>query len=231
TALDEQSPDRLGWPCFGLAGDGVVPEGVPITWAPGQGVVEFPDGSGSRLAAGHLLVVQVHYNMVDPEVIGQSDSTTVNIRLAPEVAREGVFDLPDGLLNTLFEGTPHALAPGKEEETFTWSFPAEWYTEWLGEDQVELWGFFPHMHERGIKMSVRVLDEQGAEVGCVGEVPRWDFGWQIYYFYEQPIVLEQGQQVEVTCTYDTSADQEPIWPGWGTHNEMCLTGLYLVAPQ
>src|SRR5690606_27977786 len=130
TALDQESPDRLGWPCFGVAGDGVEPDGIPVTWAPGQGVVEFPVGSGSRLGAGDLLVVQVHYNMVDPEVIGQSDSTTVNIRLAPEVAREGVFDLPDGLLNTLFEGTPHALAPGKEEETFTWSFPAEWYTEW-----------------------------------------------------------------------------------------------------
>ncbi len=79
-------------------------------------------------------------------------------------------------------------------------------------------------------MSVRVLDSQGEELGCVAEVPRWDFGWQLYYFYEQPIVLEQGQSI-VTCSYDTSGDSEPIWPGWGTRNEMCLTGLYLVAPE
>jgi mono/diheme cytochrome c family protein len=228
TALDQQSPDRLGWPCFGVAGDGVIPEGIPISWAPGQGVVELPAGSGSRLAAGHLLVVQVHYNMINPELLGQSDSTTVNIRLAPEVAREGVFDIPDGLLATMFGGSPHALAPGQAEETFTWSFPVEWYTEWLGGNTVELWGFFPHMHERGTSMKARVLDEHGAEVGCVADVPRWDFGWQLYYFYEQPIILEHGQQIEVTCTYDTSGDEQAIWPGWGTHNEMCLTGLYIV---
>lgn len=229
TALDEASPDRLGWPCFGLAGDGVAPDSVPITWAPGQGVVELPEGSGSRVAAGNLLVVQVHYNMVDPAVIGQSDSTTVNIRLEPEVAREGLFDIPDGLLATLFEGTPHGLAPGKAEETFTWTFPTEWYIGWNGSESLELWGFFPHMHERGTNMRVRVLDSQGDEIGCLGEVPRWDFGWQLWYFYEQPIVLEPGQLIEVTCTYDTSGDEEPILPGWGTHNEMCLTGLYMVA--
>ncbi len=98
TALDEAPPDRLGWPCFGVAGDGVVPEGIPVTWAPGQGVVDFPAGSGSRMKAGDLFVVQVHCNMVNTELIGESDSATVNLRLAPEVAREGVFDVPDGLI-------------------------------------------------------------------------------------------------------------------------------------
>ena len=44
--LQAQSPDRIGWPCFGGAGDGVNPTGLPIAWAPGQGVVTFPDGHG-----------------------------------------------------------------------------------------------------------------------------------------------------------------------------------------
>ncbi len=180
---------------------------------------------------GDELRVQVHYNMVDPEVLGQSDSTTVNIRLEPEVAREGYFDLPDGLLATLIDGTPHPLAPGQDAETFTWSFPVDWYTNYIGANEVELWGFFPHMHERGTKLNVRVLDSEGQEVGCIADVPRWDFGWQLDYFYEQPIVLEKGQTIEVTCTDDTSGDDEAIYPGWGTYNEMCLTGLYLVPTQ
>lgn len=230
TALDQESPDRLGWPCFGIAGEGVEPSSLPATWAPGQGIVNFPEGSGSRISAGNLLVIQIHYNMVDPTVIGQSDSTTVNLRLESEVEREGVFDLVTGLINTLLEGDPHTLAPGNEAETFTYTFPAQTYIDWLGTDTVELWGFFPHMHERGTTMNVRVLDAQGEDAGCVADVPRWDFNWQLYYFYKQPIVLHGGQMIEVTCTYDTSADAEPIFPGWGTHNEMCLAGLYIVPP-
>lgn len=74
-----------------------------------------------------------------------------------------------------------------------------------------------------------MLDSQGAEIGCLADVPRWDCGWQLWYFDEQPISLEPGQTIEVTYSYDTSGDEQPILPGWGTHDEMCLTGLYLLA--
>ena len=39
-----------------------------------------------------------------------------------------------------------------------------------------------------------------------------------------------GGSDEVTCTYDTTTAPVDIWPGWGTLNEMCLMGVYLVAP-
>lgn len=226
-ALDGESPEREGWPCFGLAGEGVEVSSIPVTWAPGQGTVEFPADSGSRIQAGDLLVVQVHYNMVEAELLGQSDSSTVNLRLADEVAREGYFDLPDGLLDGLFTGDPEPLPPGEEEVEFTWTLEADWYLQ-PGQEQLEFWGFFPHMHEQGTSMSVRILDAQDQEIGCYGEVPRWDFGWQLYYFYEQPVVLQPGDKLEVTCRYDTTGFDEPLWPGWGTGNEMCLAGVYFV---
>lgn len=228
TALDEASPDRLGWDCFGAAGDGVAPNQIPVTWAPGQGVVEFPAGSGARLSAGDLIVIQVHYNMADPEVIGQSDSSTVRVRLEESVEREGFFDLPDGLLGTLFTGQPDSLPPGEQAYDYVWTLPASDYLDAFGLPSLELWGFFPHMHSFGTKLKARVLDQQGNEVACMGDVPRWDFGWQLYYFYEQPIVLGPEHTIEVTCTFDTSGVTEPILPGWGTHNEMCLAGIYLV---
>jgi mono/diheme cytochrome c family protein len=229
-ALDDDSPDRLGWPCFGVAGDGVEPEGVPVSWAPGQGAVRLPADSGYRIDADHLMVVQIHYNMFDASLIGQSDSTTVELQLADEVAREGLFDLPDGLLATMFEGAPYEIPAGDPAHEFTWRLPADWYIGWQGSEQIELWGFFPHMHAYGVSLTARVLDENGEELGCVGEVPRWDFGWQIYYFMEQPIVLKAGYEIEVTCTYDTTDAPTGLLPGWGTFNEMCLMGTYLVAP-
>lgn len=227
-ALDAESPDRLGWPCFGAAGDNVSVRGMPVTWAPGQGLVEFPEGSGSRIAAGDLLVTQVHYNMADPEVIGQTDSSMVRMRLADSIEREGIFDVPDGLLNTLFTGEPDMIPAGETGYDYTWTLPVDEYLGWFGATTLDLWGYFPHMHQYGIEQKVRVLDAEGNEVDCIGDVQHWDFGWQLYYFYEQPITLSAGQTIEVTCTYDTTSVDQPITPGWGTYNEMCLAGLYFI---
>ena len=64
----------------------------------------------------------------------------------------------------------------------------------------------------------------------MAEVPRWDFAWQLYYFYEEPVPFASGDRLRVTCDYDTRAATEPVLPGWGTYNEMCLLGLFLVPP-
>ncbi len=226
-ALDAESPDRDGWPCFGAAGDNVDISGLPVTWAPGQGVVEFPQGSGYRIAADSLYVIQIHYNMDTPESLGQSDSSKVEVAYADEVEKVGFFDLPDGLLGSLFEGQPDALPAGETAFEYTWEISVDDYIA-PGKTSTSLWGFFPHMHERGVSLTARVLNAEGEEVGCLGDVPRWDFGWQLYYFLDQPLVLNEGERLEVTCTFDTSADDEPTMPGWGTRNEMCLAGIYVI---
>ena len=226
-SLDLDSPDRDGWPCFGLAGEGVAAQGVPVAWAPGQGIVEFPPDTGYRLSVGDVMVTQVHYNMSRPELLGQTDQSTVRVRLVDQVARPGFFDLPDGLLDTLFDGNPTLLAPGRESVEYRWEMDLDRYLP-PSPPQAELLGIFPHMHERGREMKIEII-EPGGEETCVAEVPNWDFGWQIYYFYQNPIPLRPGQRLRVTCNFDTRGVTEPIAPGWGTQNEMCLAGVF-VAP-
>lgn len=226
-ALDDESPDRLGWPCFGFAGDNVNVKGVPVSWAPGQGVVELPANTGYRLLAEDQYVVQVHYNMFNEDLIGESDQSLVELQYNDEVEKEGFFDLPDGLLETLATGVPYALPAGEEETTFTFEIEADDYIA-PGEDSTEVWGFFPHLHEYGTALTTRILDENGEEIGCLGDVKHWDFGWQIYYFYEEAVTLQAGHKLEVTCTYDTTSSESDIYPGWGTLNEMCLSGIYVV---
>jgi hypothetical protein len=34
----------------------------------------------------------------------------------------------------------------------------------------------------------------------------WDFNWQDRYFYTQPLLLPKGTKIDVTITYDNSAD-------------------------
>lgn len=224
--LDAQSPDRDGWPCFGAAGDGVDPKGIPVSWAPGMGVTDLPQEVGYRVTPSDWLIVQVHYNLVDPELAGQTDQSTLRLRWADEVAREGFFDLPDPFLESLFEGEPAELAPGEEAVEYTWEYDFS-YLPFFGASQAELHGVFPHMHQRGRKFRVELL--QGGEApACMADVQRWDFGWQIYYFYDQPITVTPQTKLRVTCEFNTQGLTEPVLPGWGTENEMCLAGLFIV---
>ena len=224
-ALDAESPDRDGWPCFGMAGDGVQVKSVPVIWAPGQGVVEFPGESGVPLMPSDRVVVQVHYNLAgDPGAI--TDTSKVRLRLAPEVKNVGVFVLDDPLLDTLRDDVPHALEPGQKSVKYTWSRELKDYFEDL--PNVELYGLMPHMHQRGHQY--RMSFGAGTALGCAMDVPEWDFHWQRMYFYAQPIPVTPSSRLEVTCDYDTSADSEPVLPGWGTRNEMCLATMYFVVP-
>jgi hypothetical protein len=34
----------------------------------------------------------------------------------------------------------------------------------------------------------------------------WDFNWQDRYFYKQPVALPKGTRIDVTISYDNSAD-------------------------
>jgi len=220
-ALDDESPDRLGWSCFGSAGDNVDASGVPVTWAPGQGIVEYPAGMGVPVKTTDKLVIQIHYNLADPTSAGKTDSTTVHLRFASSVTREIAFGLPDGLLDTLSNATPDSLAPGQADVSYTWSRTGRQIG--VGAT-VDLVAVMPHMHQRGLRQKLLI---GGA---CAADLENWSFHWQEFYFYKTPIKLGPNSQVKVTCEYDTRADTEPVFPGWGTRNEMCLTALMVALP-
>lgn len=229
--LHDASPEREGWPCFGAAGDNVAVAGVPVEWAPGQGVVDYPAGMGFQMKSNYQIVIQVHYNLADPESAGQTDSSTVNVRYADAVDRRIVFFLPDGFLDTLRSGKPDSLPAGKAETTYSWSRSGAQLGIPAGLPFVDLVGVGPHMHTRGIgqKLEIGGVD---ASVSCAAELTRWDFHWQRFYFYKPegyPRLL-QSSRIDVTCTYDTTAESAPVLPGWGTRNEMCLMVLMAALP-
>jgi hypothetical protein len=93
--LHADTPDRDGWPCFGMAGDGVNVKAAPVVWAPGQGTVKFPVNSGVPLSPTDKIVLQVHYNLRDPSTLGKVDETAVYLQLADQVERVGIFVLND----------------------------------------------------------------------------------------------------------------------------------------
>jgi hypothetical protein len=226
--LDSASPDS-GWSCFGAAGEGIEEESSPVVWAPGQGVVNYPEKMGARLRATDKLVIQVHYNLAEEKNRGMSDSTTVRIRYADQVERPLMFFLPDGLLETLYtKEMPDTLRPGMPKVSYTWRKKMEEAGLPPG-TTMDVVGVMPHMHQRGKSSELRFIN--GTQDECVARVENWNFHWQKIYFYKgtRP-TLTNDSQVQLTCDYDTSADHEPVLPGWGTRNEMCLDAM-IVAPR
>jgi hypothetical protein len=99
-----------------------------------------------------------------------------------------------------------------------------------GVPAVELVGVMPHMHQRGVRKQMTVVDESGQR-HCTAKLDRWDFHWQKFYLYngERPRLTPKSQ-LEVSCDFDTSADLRPVLPGWGTRNEMCTAIMMLALP-
>jgi hypothetical protein len=232
----DAADDRDGWDCYGAAGDNVSVEGIPVVWAPGMGAVEFPDGVGVPLGDNDAMVVQIHYNLVDPQTVGQSDRTELKLRTDDQVDRISYLAAPDAFLESLFYGTPESIPPGDPAYTYTWSIRGSDvlasagvpYEQW-GEP-FELIGTMPHMHGLGSHQRLSLVRAGSDQAECLADVPRWDFEWQLTYFYEQPIPVSPDDLFEVSCTWDSSPLTEPTLPGWGTGNEMCLFTL-VVVPQ
>jgi hypothetical protein len=226
-ALDAESPDRLGWPCFGAAGDNVDVSAVPVTWAPGQGVVSYPDGMGVPLRPTDKLVVQIHYNLSDPASAGKTDTTQIHLRLRPQVERQLAFLLPDPFLDSLNNPQPDSLPPGQVSTRYTWNKTGK-QIGLAGVPSVDLVAVMPHMHGRGTHQMVRA----GApgDMACLSQLDNWNFHWQKFYSYKTFPQLTPATDIEVSCDYNTSADTSPVLPGWGTKNEMCLPILMVALP-
>lgn len=200
-ALDDASPDRAGYPCFG--GVGVSESRWIAGWAPGVRSSRYPTGTGVELIGGRQAVLQIHYNTLAGSLV--DPSTKIELELETTVAKPALIALlSDNSIN---------LPPGETDATagVTYTMPAN----------ATLHGVFPHMHKRGRTMRV---DVNGT---CAMDVPRWDFNWQQLYFYEQPIQLQSGDTIDVACHYDTTGDTAPITFGEGTDDEMCVLISYL----
>jgi hypothetical protein len=120
------------------------------------------------------------------------------------------------------------LPPGQTSTLYSWSATGKQ----LGIGmlpEVQLYGIMPHMHELGRKYEM-TLTTPGASAQCAAKVERWDFDWQRMYFYASPLTIKPDTELSVTCDYDTSSKTEPVKPGWGTRNEMCLATLMFSLP-
>jgi len=196
-----------GYPCFGGPRVTAAPM---VLWAPGAGATNFPRGTGVQLAAGRAQVVQVHYNNLVDEDAPEDDLTTVDLSLRSSANQAYIVPIAHGGI---------VLPPRMESVTQSTTQDLS-----VLPVNVRAWGAFPHMHTLGRQLRV---ERSGSADTCMIDIPRWDFNWQLAYWYEEPITIQPGDDMTITCTYNTMERDETVRWGDGTQDEMCLNFFYV----
>lgn len=230
-----------GYPCFAqpistgfadqdafiryLAGGELPNFDFPIqlgAWVPGTLPRTLPAGSAYRVPAGSKLVVQIHYSLVGAPV---TDKTKLLLAFGDRPPTELLRTRPVAVLDLAI---PAGAGPVRQHAAFPY----------IAAEPLAIVGVMGHMHLLGSAFEASLLrppfDADGGE--CLLDIPRWDFHWQESYRFEadDPVIVQPGDRVAVTCTYDNRAGHQPVdasgvrsaprdvaW-GEGTADEMCI---------
>jgi hypothetical protein len=173
----------------------------------------MPPGTALRLEPGGIIELQMHYATngtpaADRTKIGLVFATSENPReVRVSQFLNGVFTLPAGASDVSVDADVSFL------------------------QDTTVWGLFPHTHVRGKKWRY-VLELPDGTTKTILEVPRYDFNWQTYYMFTEPLQVPRGSKIVSTAWYDNSAanksNPDPRADvTWGdqTWEEMQYTGI------
>jgi hypothetical protein len=190
-----------------------LPSRLLATYAPGTSPQVFPAGTAIRLAPGGTLHLQMHYTA---NGTAGSDRSRVGLYFAKEPPAEEMR--PGQFINAQF-----TIPPGAVNHEVTTD------VEFLQDATV--WGLFPHTHVRGKRWSYTLKQPDGTTKALLS-VPKYDFNWQTYYMFSEPIRVQKGSTIVSTAWYDNSAanrsNPDPTSAvKWGdqTWEEMQYTGI------
>jgi hypothetical protein len=196
-----------------------MPARLIASYAPGTNPQVAPGGTAFRLEPGGMIELQMHYTTVGEAT---TDRTRVGLVFAkdsaPREIRAGQF------VNAVF-----TLPAGAADVQVS--------TDVEFVQDTAVWGLFPHTHLRGKKWDYKLVLPTG-EVKSILSVPRYDFNWQTYYMFKEPLNIPKGAKIVSTAWYDNSAanksNPDPkIDVKWGdqTWEEMQYTGILFSPTQ
>ncbi|MEL6105014.1 MAG: redoxin domain-containing protein [Planctomycetota bacterium] len=190
-------------------------------YVPGQRAIELPDGHARLVPANSKFVFQMHYTPNGSEAddltrlgIWFANTEEVTHRVDTHVAINHDFEIP----------------PGKDDFQVSMrydNFPVGG----------RMMGITPHMHLRGKSFEIASVDAAG-ESRPLLSVPRYDFNWQHWYQFAEPVELDDAEALEMTVRFDNSRGN-PFNPdpgeyvSWGdqTWQEMAVAFFDVATPR
>jgi hypothetical protein len=215
-----------GYTCFGGPGFNVADSLVALLsdrigglggWVPGMRIRPLPENVGIFVPKGAKVVMQVHYHShADEGEPVEPDQTRFGMYFSKGKVEKRLRYVP--VVNTTFK-----IPAGEPAKEVTAEFMVP---PLLDAHAVQI---VPHMHLLGREIKVEKIALGGARESMI-YINDWDFNWQGFYEYEEPIPLKFPDRVKLTCVFDNSMDnpRSPNSPpkvvGWGegTEDEMCL---------
>jgi hypothetical protein len=189
------------------------PRRILATYAPGTNPQVMPAGTALRLEPGGVIELQMHYTTNGEAA---TDRTKVGLIFSKDPSPREVR--PSHFMNTTL-----LLPAGAADVSVT--------AEVEFQQDTTLWGIFPHTHLRGKKWDYKLILPDGTARQILS-VPRYDFNWQTYYMFKEPLQIARGSKIVSTAWYDNSvankSNPDPKMDvKWGdqTWEEMQYTGI------
>ena len=183
------------------------------TYAPGTDPQVFPLGTALRLPPGGVLHFQMHYTAVGKPGTDRSKIGLIFAKQPPATE----------LRASAFFNARLMLPAGSANQEVS--------TDVTFAQDATVWGLFPHTHVRGKRWNY-VLTLPDGTSRTILSVPKYDFNWQTYYMFKEPLQVPQGARIVSTAWYDNStanrSNPDPsIDVRWGdqTWEEMQYTGI------
>jgi hypothetical protein len=213
-AYTQTVPQR---PRRGTAGtherEGRMAETLLATTAPGTNAMVFQAGTALRVPAGASVRFQIHYTTNGKETSDRSSVGMIFAKQPPEMEMHtSAFFNPFLVLPA---GAPDVTVPSAIQF----------------DEDVHLTALFPHTHLRGKSWDYQIVYPDG-HAEDVLPVPYYDFNWQTYYIFANPLAVPKGSKIEAVARYDNSVNnksnpdpaKEVHW-GEQTWDEMQYTGI------
>jgi Copper type II ascorbate-dependent monooxygenase, C-terminal domain len=228
---DPGSADRLGQPPWIAA------------WVPGHTTNDLPNGTGVLLHKGDLIVMQVHYNLI--EAAGP-DRSQAQLRLRP--ASANLIPLQTQLIAAPVElPCPTGVTgPQCNRNRAIQNEVKEYGIEnaYIPTALLQLCGktLADYPQDVGAGTSIgtscdRAITQKETIYGVAGHmhlrgrdiqltldpgtpkqqtllhIPAWDFHWQDVYYLVHPLTVGPGDTIRVSCTFDNSRAAQPVIDG------------------
>jgi hypothetical protein len=187
--------------------------------APGTSGMTFRPETALQIRAGAVLTFQVHYTASGRAMKDRSSIGMVFAKAAPTTeVRAGSF------INQRF-----VIPAGANDHQVD--------AEVAFREDAVIWALLPHTHLRGTRWHYELVYPDGRRE-VILSVPTYDFNWQTYYMFSQPLEVPQGAKIVSSAWYDNSA-RNPSNPDpksavrWGdqTWEEMQYTGIIYSAAR
>ena len=161
-------------------------DGRLVGWAPGEAPLILRPGQAKLIKKGSVLIFQVHYTTNGE---AGTDRSSVGLIFSKAPVEKRVITAGASARNLAIPpGDPHYESSG------SFAFKEDSHIDSL----------HPHMHVRGKDFLYRLVYPDGTSKILLW-VPRYDFNWQLTYFFKEPVAAPKGSRLECVAHHDNSA--------------------------